>query len=513
MISKVYADWSGGWYGLLDPAKTPANMFDARNMILYANGAIGPRPGLKAFNLGRTPGGKVTAFYHTLATDNALLYIDGTHVWSVDDDNTGTDVVDYGALDGVPSNDLPAPFVNIDTDFTITSSETVGGGSKLYHVHLHTASMGVIPTGGTNTLSFYGVRLVKAGFLQILYSNRLDPLTWSALGFIDIAPKGGEVVFVSEQRNHLTIVTRDGQWWVLTGVPGVNDTLRKINDTQISPAMLVPPAFIDVGDDLVYALSPVNNFPVFFDGANYKELPYLAMDPANPRASYASSGNIFTAYKSVKAIQGADNSSPAFILPNPTNQMLAKHHGAWVLHQFSVNVGNSWASDGRGRVFCFGPIQAGAGTPAYVMDLRLERPAFASDTFAQPGDNSITPVNATITFPEEWSPDGELLRVDEVVLDIIRWNTGAAANNHVDAVVTSMARGSELADGTQTKSWDQPVSSSPATQAGQRDRIKFAFGEQGDGSGWKLSLNNIRGITIRQVIVNYDKITGNSRVF
>lgn len=513
MASKVFADFSGGWYGTLDPAKVPDNMWDGRNIILYRDGSLGPRPGLKPFTLGRTTAGKVTGFHHTLSETKSLLYIDGTHVWSVDDNQSGAQVFDFGAMPGVSFNDYLQPIVNRDSSYSYIGSLEGTGLSTVVRANFATNDLTTSAslTGGVS-LSFYGTRLVVGNQLQLFYSQRLQALVGGAANFIDVTNKGGEIVFVSEQRGHLTVVTRDGQFYVLTGVPGVNDTLRRVADVKLKPAWLSFTSMVDVGDDIIYYLSPINNFPGQFDGAEHHDLPYLSMTPEDPRATYAST-QTNASYKKSKALQGSDNASPAFVLAAPDNRMLLRHHGTWSLHQFTVDVGQAWASDGRGRMFAFGPVQAGAGTPAWTLDWKLERPTFTTDTHAKVGDNTGTPLDAYFVLPEQWATESEFVRVAQVIVDFTRWDTGAGATNHFDVEVTAIARFSQISDVSQTKEWDQAGASSPATQAGQRDRVRLTFGEQGEGAGYRVALRNIRGVAIRSVQVIYEEINKNDRVY
>lgn len=505
MESKVFSDFSGGWYGTLDPAKVPDNMFDGRNILRYRDGSLGPRGGLKTFNLGRTTSGRITGMHHSLHATKNLLYVDGTTIWSVNADNTGANAVNLGSMSGAsntPVTDMLQPFANFDSQYSFVSNQSTTSSGRLYRIDLNAGTITNIATSPNMALAFYGTRMIRPNALQILYSARLAPTSWPAANFITVSAKGSEIVYVTEFRNFLAILTRDGQWWALTGVPGVNDTLRRVVDSFARPAWISPFAVVPVQEGIYY-LSPVNNYPGMFDGAKLTDYPNLPMTPESNRSSYASSESA-TAYLGVRAFRGTDPSSPAFLLPSPTNRLLLMHHGAWTLHEFDVNVGQAWTSDGRGRLFGFGPVQAGAGTPAYTVDLHHDRPAFVSDTHCQPGDNSTTPLDAYIILPERWSPSTEMWRVSEVVVDLVRWNTGSPVNNHLDVVVDSLGHGSQLDDGSQTKDWDQPGTLSPATDDGERDRVRFTFGEQGYGAGWRVSLRNIKGVAIRAVTVNYE---------
>ena len=514
MPVKVFADFSGGEAGSLDLAKVPDNFWTGRNLVVYRSGALGPRPGLRLHALGRTPTGPINGLGYAGGA-RPLVYVDGVAVWTVGEDGVARTA---GNISAAPNPRIPVHFEATDAGNIFMF---VPNGGRTYKIETMTGSGSLLDLNTTGGVAgdIYGIRLVRTDTSgnRIYYSAPNNVSSWPSGNFLDVV-LAKALVFLAEQRGHLTIVTIDGSWYVLTGVPGVNDTLRRITGGKTVPPQMAPEAFVDIGDDLIHYLSPINNYPGSFDGVEHTELAYLSMTPTEPLATFAA-GTQTQAYNAANAFQGADNASPAFVLPapvvSPNGRMLLKHNGVWGLHDFEYPMSRLWASDGRGRIYGFNWNFPGndVGPQVLTTQLRLDRPAFTSDTTARPGDNRDQPLACEVTFPESWSENGDELRVREVMVDFIRWNTGVAETNRIEATVSALARASEVAPISSTRTWEQAGSDSPATQDGTKDRIRFGFGDQGTGAGWRLKLHGLRGIAIRQVIVVADPVQGDSRLY
>ncbi|HEV2126464.1 MAG TPA: hypothetical protein VGW38_27210, partial [Chloroflexota bacterium] len=365
-----------------------------------------------------------------------------------------------------------------------------------YRIRPKVASNNVetLGTAGGVAATVYGLRMARSetNTIRWFYSATNNAFSWPSGNFFDVSISN-RIVFMGAQRNHLAFLTADGSWWVMTGVPGVNDTFRRISGGRLSPPWIAPNAATLLGDDNCYYLSPDNNYPVLFDGEKHQELNYLTMTPEDPRAGY---GRAFTtagvaSYRAAVALQGSDNSSPLFVLPktptfNENGRLLMKHNGVWTKHKMETPVSYLWASNGRGRLFA---VKHSAANDVWTdravveTDLTLNRPSFTTDLRTSPGDESNTPLSAEVIFPEQWSSNGDELLATEVMIDFIRWGTGTAETNRIQAEVTALARGSGGNSLVATRTWEQPSGESPATQAGREDRVRLNFGDQGSGAG------------------------------
>lgn len=516
-MTKVFNDFSGGWRGTLDLAKIPDNMYEARNLIVYRDGSIGPRPGIRSFDYGRTNSGKIhAAFYRGGA--QPVMFVEGTDLWAVDDDNTGNNLTDKGNIAAEPDNDWPVVIVR-PTD---RNGHLIVPGDDFYRI----GSGGGITASGMKAdttmdagfaVAQYGDLVVLAGLPadharpRIHFCEPGDAFTWDPLDFIDLVTLSS-VVYMSAQRNFLSILNAEGSWIVLTGTPAINEVVRKVSNPALRPAPVAPTgAMLTPGDETIYFLSPVNNYPTSFDGATYKEMPYLSMTPEDPSASYADDADPLEPYRQVAVVQGVDNTSVGFILKDPVNRMLLKQRGSWHLHEFAVDMGIAWGYDSRGRMFGFGP-QETIPTPGYTMDFRLERPAFTSDTHAQPGDLSDTPLNNELILAEQWTEEGDEFLVSEIIIDARLWDTGVA-NDSFTVKVEALSRGSEIADAEAERDWTIDATGFSTTEEGTPRRIRINFGDQTSGAGYRVTFTDLVGVAFRQIIVVDGAKDTNSRVF
>ena len=517
MPTKVFNDFTGGHAGLLDLNKVPTNMWKGTNVILYRDGSLGPRPGLKALDVGGAIPAPFWGLGYIEAGNRSLIYAAGaagsTNLHASDPNGASTRyAVGPVDLDSVPQ--VPAQIVDVTSG---TGFINPGKGGMLYRFQPLAAAVDLTIKRGSTAFCVYGLRGVGSDDVEprrLYYSATDDTVSaagWPSGNFIDISISN-RIVFLAAQRNHLLVVTGDGSWWILTGVPGgSNSVLRRITGGRMAPPQIAPAAFVDLGNDDVWVLDPTNNYPGMFDGAKYQDFPYLSMSD-NPTDSYAS-GTQVQADNGAKALQGADNHSPAFVLPShiagPNGRMLLMHNGAWSFHTFGVPMSQHWASNGRGRLFGLNA----AGSAIHTAQLRLDRPAFTSDPHAQPGDLSNTPLPAGFTLPHIWSDTGDEIQVNEVMIDFVSWNTGAVEPNRITATVHALAHGTNNTSLTQAQTWEEAGSESTTAQAGTPKRVRLNFGEQGSGAGAAVVLSLLRGVAIRQVFVLYDKVDHSTRTW
>lgn len=514
MAAVVFNDFSGGHWGELDPGKAGPTFFHAKNLLVYRNGALGPRPGLKL--LKTLAAGPVygIGYVEGVVNNRNLITVEANTIVSSSPNGGGAGTsTSHGAI-VVPSTPLPARILAAGN----LAYVNIPNGSRLYSVDVAAGSAASNLAAGGVGVAVYGVQVLRTENVgNVVWYTEVLSGAFGANTNFKVA-NGTNVIFVAAQRNHAVIGTAEGDWYVLTGIPGSGqETLRRVTGGHIVPPMTAPLSCIDLGDDLVWYLDPTNSYPAWFDGAKHDDLPYLSMHPADPLGTYAASTASRAAnYRGAVGFQGADNSSPGFVIPAPNNtdpfkgRMLLMHNGAWTMHEFALPVSNLWTSDGRGRLFCVDQGATDTGLNIYTTQLRLDRPAFTSDAFASPSDSGAN-FTCEVEFPHIWSEDGEEVRVTEVMIDFVRWNTGSAQANNMDVDVTALARGSEVAQQTVTQSWTQPGSSSPATQAGTFDRVRLNFGHQGSGAGFAVKIRNMRGVAIRQVVVNPDPVKSDRR--
>src|SRR3990167_2675901 len=121
------------------------------------------------------------------------------------------------------------------------------GNSMLYYLIATGAAYELTPatpalsamtsSPAARAIAQYGERVLLVGasganYRRLRYSAKADPDSWPALNFIDIpypntAQEGFTVTYITDLRQRLLIANDGGEWWALSGVPGVNDVLRR----------------------------------------------------------------------------------------------------------------------------------------------------------------------------------------------------------------------------------------------------------------------------------------------
>src|SRR5690606_27507381 len=172
-------------------------LFGANNLVVYNNGVIGPRAGIKAYTYTNVPTGVVTGMFDAPFPGKTLLF-------TVDDD-----------LYHVDSEDQTDTTVVVTTSAMSTTSSLVSGGPT-FAGHVYFTSFGdqtyeyddvadeltaVSSTPGGNAIVLHGDRLFVGGgdsttypVYRVHYSDGADFETFDPLGFFDIYGPGGSEV-------------------------------------------------------------------------------------------------------------------------------------------------------------------------------------------------------------------------------------------------------------------------------------------------------------------------------
>jgi hypothetical protein len=209
-------------------------------------------------------------------------------------------------------------------------------------------------------------------------------------------------------------------------------------------------------------------------------------------------GVFLSRYRNVLYV-ASDGFNNGFLLSN----------GAWSKLEFSVALSGPVSDTNNGdEAILVGGDGVAAGN-YYGLAMGLDRPGYASDTVAQPGDNSTTAVNAWFYVPEFHHPEGRDVRVRRVIVDFKKWTTGNAGSlNSFNCVVRTFERynapsGTQDDFDVQTVAWSE--SSTEATTAGIRDRVTFRLGNQGWGGGFQIGLTGMVGVNVYRIVVEYDE--------
>jgi hypothetical protein len=488
----VYDDFSRGEYGHLGGRNAPAGSFTGRNIIRYRNGMVGPRPGIKASLVSPAAGTALNNIWWAQGAPN-------TDIWWVD--STGAvkkSRFDTGVITAVGNIVAPAAGkVAQAVDAGLGINYLTVQGDKCYTINLPAPSVTAhVGSVGGIDIAIKGDRLFVTNngtaFFTVYYSNAAAFATWTATDFFTVGAKAG-VAGLVHQRDHLAILLQDGSWWAYRGI-GSTASLRKITPGGWYPWVLNPHAKALMTDDRIAYMGPIGDWPIKFDGANIEHFPQAG--PSGDVQPYSS-------VTGVRVLPVRRAGECAIILPDAVNGArvyLGRENDAWSIHTLPTGISELAASSGQGVI-----ALTNKTTPSiYLWDLRIDRPAFTSDTYARPGDLSDTPVDAYFYLPEHWSTPGTEVRVRQVIVDFVKYQTGATGDD-CGFNLDLKSFGQFENDGTESptsQAWSEDGSA--ASTAGVRDRHVFNVGEQGFGAGFQVGFTGVKGVAIAGVTVVVD---------
>lgn len=441
----TYEDFSGGEWGRLGPRKAAKNQFHGLNVLVYADGQIGPRPGMTSLARGAavgmvTPSAKPHSMGRRAGTgtvwwsyvDSGNLFVgllDSTRKFAVGNPSYYASLTPttLGTADRGQSYDEPdgsqSFFASQDNGWII--DYTLGAVGKI---------AGPAPSG--RTMAMYGDRLIIGQGATLRYSAAADPITWPAANSIIVGRSNIRGLYVV--RGSLIIVKDDYAVWVLTGVPGVNETLRQVLPRHSGH---IDTFDFEAGDvDALGRLwmtfpgadAPSNVTPALFAGSvpqNFREHEQNAYREPDAYVKWSSQN---TARAQVVGLRSED-AVAMFAASNQTagedGNLLVRHNGVWTKHliQWPDSSHTLFATHvGDGRVIVAtentaGMVQANQFWEPWSCQVAWDRIPVLGDDFYELmslGDGSDTPVNAYFQLSEWWEPEGRDVMPREVVVDV-----------------------------------------------------------------------------------------------
>lgn len=486
-----FDDWTAGEYGDLGASSAPDKSFTGSNVIRYTNGLLGPRPGLKNLAPTSVPTGVVWGMRGTGTGTRGIVFGVGTSVYGFTF-GVGNAASSIGTVATTPTL---AQIIQFGSD-----AYCVISGDKAYKIDPAAAAVTAYASApGGECICIYGERMIigytAAAANRIRYSAANDYTTWSA-NYVDVGSVDWGITYVEEIRNRLAIANEGGEWWNLSGVPGVNDVLRRTPREDAAPRKWHNAARLN--ERLLF--NPYSDdYPVGFTGAVSDKFRY-----AHLRFTGSSGNNIGVAGQGgqdMAMFVEATSSSPKGLL---FYQQTPTYHtfGIAASRLISPVSTGAIASENNPFILCDGGGAASAGK-FYAFAPFLDRPGKTGDTLAQPGDDSTTPVAASFTTPEWWSPNGEEVTVRAVRVDFAKWNTGSSSTNHFDLQVRSLHRYNQASTkDSAVIAFDEAASTT--TSDGTTDSRVYRFGDQGTGHGFQIVCSAMRGVAIDRFIVEID---------
>ena len=517
MARKVidYSDFTGGEYGILEPWRAPPGSWTGKNIVQYDNGSLGPRNGLIEVGLSTAVTGSVLSAgpYGRRTNSDVWVILDNAGV------RTAKTITAAGVVSSVTAvSAIPVVYEPVSSLVEEDEEYLCFVDSGIYH--LTGGNFTAVPsTPSGRCFIKHGDRFYVGGGIgtgyqattpagtdspatRLWYSAVDDITSWPSLNYIDVT---GAIVGLFSQRSHLVIVTTEG-WYILTGVPGITDTLRRQNKSEFptwpTQATVVEPscnlAFVhgslqqrdgeDEGEIAVHSLGVFTAATIeyashlpFGSGQNYTTYPptYQAVTLRGPEDLL---------------VQGGVDTAP--------NRAMLYRNKGWQKIEWAVASTTllGWCMSMRRTDRHQFLSHNGANVRMFEWRAYNNRPAFASDTTKQPGDDSTTPFVAEFTLPEHHEEAGTDIGLVDIVVDFTSWDTGAATTNHFEIVPYVLRTFGDTTQAGATLTWDEAGAGSAATLAGTRRRVRFpAVARNLDGTGFQLKFSNVRGVAIHRV--------------
>lgn len=374
------------------------------------------------------------------------------------------------------------------------------GASSAIHDIDHVAGTVAVLAGSPSaaqSICQYGDRLVVGGTAanknRVYFSAAGDPTSWPAQNYFDVGSPNIPIVAVIPCRHLLFIATSassEVSWWVLSGVPGYNDVLRR---ASLSPAPSLFYGAAPLVSNNVGFLSPSGTgcAPALFNGSAVSEYRYLS--------------GLLT--PSVAECYRMRQAADWFLFDG--NTLLLQREGAWSKHAnpgFRGGNGSfrSVIADPLEDTFAFwAPFGSGN---FYEWNPYAQRPAFTSDLQGAIPD----PATCYFSLPEWWTRSADEVAVSALVIDFVAWNTGDTSPNQFTVNATAMRTfdpNATVVNAAGDVPNSQPVTFSEATSkastSGTRRRLVANF-SRNFGSGFRVDFTNMRGVSIQKVVAMVD---------
>jgi hypothetical protein len=512
----AYTSFAGGEFGTKSGFQAPPHSFSGKNMIVYENGALGPRGGLVDLAPTGTVAGVVKGFGWQDTTGKDVWYAQGTAIRRFSGSATGSAVVTYtGAMSTTPVTFALDEWYDAGSITYVTNFDA-GQTYQLNHLTDTLTTLTGAPGGRCmflhNDLMFVAATGTGLGAgNRLRYSASGNYNSWPAGNFLDVGD-GWQIVKVWLQRTSVLIVKQDGSWWRLTGTPAQSAsgalgtvTLRRVygGGSQPPVAQVSGPQETFAGYELengnIMYIPSSRDYPAVFTGAtttHHKWLNWLN------RTNTLDTSSIFPPTMTMRKWNFYDEVAvlSGITATGATNRFMLYHESAWTFHTFEKNVG--WlATAGRDRAYFTDGGAVAVAPKFYVLKSYLNRPGKVGGTFDEsPGDASATAFDAFFTLPIWTAPSNSEVIVRAIDIDIQKFNPNGGQTNHFDLAVTAIRlydSGSSVASATRT--FDE--ASSSGSDAGVRHRVRLTFGDQGLGAGFQLAFTNIRGVAFERITV------------
>ena len=489
-----YADFKGGDYGVLDPARADADTFHGVNVYPYRSGLLGVRAGAKQLEVFGLPN-------HTHVPGPVAFWAFGSQLVVIIGDKPyafhhgGGAAAPWAAYPSTPI--LPVRFL---TGKGIPYSIVNG---TLYK---HATAASTTPITTPAPLSM----VVRWGYFFVGVDRNIPWRLWfSDLGaggpnfdswppnnYLDIGDTEAITALVPIF-NTLYVGKIDG-WRAVSGILG---TLASVRAVTIGNGPIDQRLTASTTDNRV-VYWPKESSPAWFNG----ERVSLADDQERDGIANSPCDTVIVTPTSQRVILASRGT-------NDTN-LLSYSSSAWTRHNFphrlagmapgQVQDGDLLPADVIYAVI--EPTIVGVAVRVLTYHHNLDRPGHASDQYASPSDvGSAYPlVTGNVTFPAYWEPIGRQVRVRSVIVQFRKWPSGVSGTlNELHLRVNALgAYAGGPTDGTEHH-WSEPCERVTAL-GGADDSWRVNVGGQGYGNGFQIEVTKIVGVALREIVLLCD---------
>lgn len=483
----TYADFKGGEFGVVGAWAAPADSFTGRNVLRYADGSLGPRLGEKPYTLTGMPTGEIRAMgVVPSGTTTYVWFVVGTALYRFNAATTTSQAVQVAG--GVALGAVSAtPMASVLTGPNVVLAVP---GNALYRWEIATNTLFTMAGGpAAVALCVWGDRMYASVGNRLYYSQAADHSIWPAANYIDLE-YSGTITSLTVLRNQLVITKSDPlehAWWVLTGVPSVSGSLRKMSK-EIGPEGWA--GVVETAARVGFAASGQYQ-PGEFNGigvALRKEL--RAGDLTHP------GGSTFP-FATAPLRQPDDWMIAADRAADSARTMLVRRDGAWTRHTRAA--GDAWLASAKNKDWIIWAANGGAGVAAgfYIWQAYNDRPPLSTDALATAAD----PANVWFWLPEYLAPKGAEVQAATVIVEFRRWNTNGPNNTFdVRAWPVRLAEGRTSTVATLGSFSEPPWSAADIVGDSSVQRRSYS-GLLDYASGVQVGITNMRGVAIQRIVL------------
>lgn len=487
-----FLDFSRGEYGSTNPRRATAGQFTGQNVFVYLDGSIGPRPGMPDQSPALLAGSVPTNFL-AFGVGRSI-----STVWGID--TNGDAWWTSQPLGGDQWFKFPHSLATHPTglDWVDDGPNTFVASldDSLYVLDLSGHDLRALigaPDGGT-AITRFGEHLVTGGATatsrQLRWSDPNNFDSWPALNFLNLGNIHDRIESLQVQKNVLIVTMIDGRMFQITGTLGVNEVVREFSSNAPRGTRIAPHRVNQTKRSIIWRKGRVFE-PESFDGTQLHNIAYLDQWM---RTELGATDFIVTA--------GPQEDDVCFV--GGQGGALLLHHDAWTQHRFPPSAleqnpvlafydGNTLLAICRN----FGV----SGPSVYTLDLGVEHPALQS--LGQTTEDDLTghaPV-AFFTTPDIRDSAGRGLHIRLVNVRFTKYLTGGVDNNHFDVTLNLVDQyeSEQPVPNTHADVFDEDPAL--ATVAGVQQQKMFAFDPGGDIAAASVTIGNLVGCTINEIIV------------